>query len=255
MSVKSDRWFTAIVKSAFKDESAISNISLEKHSSDNNIQRMERPLTNIDDESSFHSYDPHSKDRYEPDLSCQGMNGDEISDIFDLSNIQSDTQGAIDISFSQDETMKELLSPNSGGVSFSVSDEKVLESIGSSTTDEDSSLLNIWNEDYDGTPDPAIFKKLMEAKRLPKNLDPYIVAHIRRAKIAEQLDELERMDDDSSNGSCNALCTHFFMPGRIQDDDDISSCNDHDSIVDTVINFDSKVGISALISNWDNCPA
>ncbi len=191
-----------------------------------------------DDEMTYHSFVPSNTDRYDPGHISPKQVQDEsdIPGIVNVSNI-------LNMSLSQDEDMHNLLNPKIGQqVSSDESDslgsrsrdEESSSANTGSTTDGGSLLLNLWNEDYDGNPDPEVVEKLMNAKRLPKNLDPYVMNQIERAKIIQQLEEI---DDSSSDGSCNVVCTRFFLPRRCVDDDDISVCSD-DSIVDTVINFD-----------------
>lgn len=202
-------------------------------------------MANVDDEMTYRSFVPSNTDRYDPGYISPKKVQDEsdIPDIVNVSSIRSDINATFNISLSQDEDMRNLLNPKIGqqvssDESYSLGsrsrDEESSSANTGSTTDGGSLLLNLWNEDYDGNPDPEVVKKLMNAKRLPRNLDPYVVNQIERAKIIRQLEEI---DDSSSDGSCNVVCTHFFLPRRCADDDDISVCSD-DSIVDTVINFD-----------------
>jgi len=82
---------------------------------------------------------------------------------------------------------------------------------------------NIWNEDYDGNPDPSVLNRLTQAKHLPKGLDAVAIHRIKRAKILRQLKKLE--DDLSSTGSCEFMFDNVCMPrmcGKESEDDDDS---------------------------------
>ena len=258
MMSESDGWFTALehLKSAFKDESTVSNaalanVSLLEKGADENMEpkdhRNDLPhanscdLVNVDDEYTYRSYDPTNEDRYDPGYMADEASDDGMPGIFDVSSIHSG--GALNLSMSQDEGMRNLLQnadQSQLSLASSLDDDDL--SVGSSietgySTDGGSLLLNVWNEDYEGNPDQDVLKMLIEAQRLPKTLDPYIVNQVQRAKIVKQIEKLE--DEYSTDGSCNVMCTQFFIPQRCAEADDYSTASD-DSIVDTVINFESK---------------
>ena len=75
-----------------------------------------------------------------------------------------------------------------------------------------------------------------QSKHLPSSIELYVVNQIQRARILQQLHEID--DDLSSVGSCNIMCTQFFVPRRCavgDSDDDLSvESGSDDSIVDTV---------------------
>jgi hypothetical protein len=197
-------------------------------------------LINVDEDYSFRSYVPTTHDKYDPGYYDHSVCEDDMPGIIDVSSIQSENPGVFNISISQDEEMNMLLNRMDKDGNHLLMDDSLGDPdddyTGSdhtgSTSDGGSILLNLWNEDYEGNPDPVTFKNLVEAEHLPKNLDPYIFNQIERAKIIQQLQELD--DDVSSDGSCNFMCNQLFIPRHCQDGDS-SEC---DSIVDTVINLD-----------------
>jgi len=107
------------------------------------------------------------------------------------------------------------------------------------STEASSLLLNVWNEDYDGNPDPEMMKKLIAVKHLPKGIDPFVAYQINREKFLTELRVLE--DDDSSHGSCHVFlrkhCLGKIICGL---DDESDDDDDDDSIVDTVIVVNDK---------------
>ena len=261
---KPEGWFSAIehIKCSGDDSRAIDdsdcmNISSQFHNQpkkganvDMNAKLMHDValggLMNVDEDLSYHSFEANSQDRYDPGIQRYAIGEADMPGIIDVSSIQSENPGVFNITLSQDEDMSNLMhnqdqttillneSLEEGSDIQSGSDTDHTES----TEDGGSILLNMWNEDYEGRPDPEVVKQLTQVERLPRDLDPYIKNQIERAKIIGQLKQLD--DDCSSDASCEFMCTQLFLPKTCEEDDDDDSNISADSIVDTVINFDSN---------------
>lgn len=218
-----DGWYCALqhLKSVYKDESVISNLVTANYS-DDLIDVDAKELVDIDESLSFRSCIPMESDKYE----VGSLNGDididaEMPGIIDVSSVHDeDSQGermlstynnkyTLDISELEEKPAQSINFYNDGYDIHSTED--LSDGAGSgSETDESSIILNVWNEDFEGNPDPVILDKLMKAKHLPRNLDPAVVTRIKRAKIIQQIRELE--EDDSSQGSCAVMFDHICGP-------------------------------------------
>mmetsp|Transcript_8226 Transcript_8226/g.15492 ORF Transcript_8226/g.15492 Transcript_8226/m.15492 type:complete len:1002 (+) Transcript_8226:203-3208(+) len=217
-------WSCALeqLKSAYKDESVISNLATV-HYSDDVIEFEKKELVDIDENLSFRSCIPMEFDKYEV-----GSLNDEIDidaqmpGIIDVSSIHDDnSQGdkmhlsfghnyKLDISELEEKPAQSIKCYTNGYDEIDDA-EDLSDGAGSgSETDESSIILNVWNEDYEGNPDPIILDKLMKTKRLPRNIDPTVVTRIKRAKIIKQIMELEA--EESSQGSCEVMFDNICGP-------------------------------------------
>jgi hypothetical protein len=226
-----DGWYCAFqhLKSAYKDESVISNLAIVNYS-DDVIDADEEELINIDENLSFRSCIPMDSDKYEVGSLSDEMDIDEqMPGIIDVSSIHDDDSHGDRMQFSFGNNYKLDISEleekpaqsikcfqNGYGDIHSIED--LSDGAGSgSETDESSIILNVWNEDYEGNPDPVVLEKLIKAKHLPRNLDPAALTRIKRAKIINQIMELE--DEDSSQGSCAVMFDHICGPKFCADGD------------------------------------
>ena len=271
------------LKTAFKDESTISNIpmpqSIQGHVTDllqtpspppptttplDENQDHLKGLITVDEELSFHScvMSPGVEDeRYIVQRTLQTFLNPSTVDttpqfpgIIDVSSIYEDGLGIQNISFDTDgdglglmnltnlnqsskidlnkddllEDDGDLLMATRTGDSASLGD--ITDDEGTLSTDGSSMIFNIWNEDYEGNPDPTIMKRLVESKKLPRRLDPLVKTAVRRQRVLAELKEIE--DDESSNGSCNVLIGKMCLCGDRRD-------VDNDSLVDTIIQIDT----------------
>ena len=261
-----DHWHDALgeLKNAFKDESTMSNVSVS------NLVMVEEEdmdmegLENIDDQVSFHSTNVMDSDKYKveqqvPDgykdlagqpglLDVSSYCEDEqqpyridasaelnnISNLIklDLSEMKKIENGTFRININDDDSIEsESLSSHSGSGSVS----------GSNSSHSDGSLLfNAWNEDYEGNPDPEVLKRLLQARSLPRGLDPYIKTQIKRAKIIQKLQELE--DDISSKGSCEMMFDVVCGPRFCGGDSDAGTA-DTNSLVLSIKEDDSLASL------------
>lgn len=240
-----DGWHNALqhLKSAYKDESTVSNIATINFNEDApSEEKIE--LQDIDEEFSYHSCIPMTSDKYETgavafdhDIGFGGMNG-----IIDVSSIYGDDDSDVNkLNLHQTDALKldisELNNRPTHDVEFDKAENLIHAteelSVGSgSETDGSSIIFNVWNEDYEGRPDPEVMKKLVEAKKLPRGLDPFVLTQIKRARIIAKLREVD--DDDSSQGSCAVMLDHMCMPrfcgeGELTDEESIGN-----SLVDSL---------------------
>lgn len=226
-----DGWYCAFqhLKSAYKDESVISNLAIVNYS-DDVIDVDEKELVNIDENLSFRSCIPIDSDKYEVGSLSDEMDIDEqMPGIIDVSSIHDDDSHGDRMQFSfrnnykldiseLEEKPAQSIKCFKNGYDDIHSMEDLSDGAGSgSETDESSIILNVWNEDYEGNPDPVVLEKLMKAKHLPRNLDPAALTRIKRAKIINQIMELE--DEDSSQGSCAVMFDHICGPKFCADGD------------------------------------
>ncbi len=193
-------------------------------------------LQNIDENWSYHSSILISSDKYEMgtfdnDFGFGGMNGiidvssiyggDDDSDINKLHITQQDLL-ELDISELKSKPTQDVEFDKAENLIYATED---LSAGSGSETDGSSIILNVWNEDYDGRPDPEVMKKLIEAKKLPRGLDPVVLTQIKRARIINKLRELD--DDDSSQGSCGVMM-HLILPrfcgnGELTDEESLAN--------------------------------
>jgi len=239
-----DGWHNALqhLKIAYKDESTVSNIATANFADDTPpVEKME--LQNIDENWSYHSSILISSDKYEMgtfdnDFGFGGMNGiidvssiyggDDDSDINKLHITQQDLL-ELDISELKSKPTQDVEFDKAENLIYATED---LSAGSGSETDGSSIILNVWNEDYDGRPDPEVMKKLIEAKKLPRGLDPVVLTQIKRARIINKLRELD--DDDSSQGSCGVMINNICMPrfcgnGELTDEESLGN-----SLVDSL---------------------
>jgi len=273
-----DRWNTAMdhLKYAFKDETVVSNAAmtiLSQHENESEIDQDEikevllkyeklqaqaealanakSDLINVDDEISFHSLQPTNEDRYHVQ-GCEAEFTRDIPGVMDVSSVQSDNPGVLNISLSRDDEDMHILFNDQGNRQKLFEDHEFFreddlsDSVGTgSTTDGGSLLFNVFNEDYEGRPDPQVMKTLVEAKHLPRNLDPFVLTQIRRVRIIHQLRNLE--EDDSDDGDCNFMLNRFCLPkacAAAEEDTD-----DENSLVDTIIDCTDNDDNNTLNSN------
>jgi len=250
------------LKTAFKDESTISNIPMitiesspeTEASKENNNQHLQGLIT-VDEELSFHSCVVSPDERYVVQHTLQTFlnrsmdTTPQFPGIIDVSSIHDEGLGIQNISFDSDGDLGlvNLSSLNPSKVNLNkddllAEDDKcdlmgdnsigdLSTDAGTLSTDGSSMIFNIWNEDYEGNPDASIMKRLVESKKLPRHLDPLVKTAVRRQRVLAELQELE--DDESSTGSCNVLIGKMCMPTCGERD------LDNDSLVDTIIQIDT----------------
>ena len=205
-------------------------------------------LQNIDENWSHHSSIIKSSDKYEEmggfnnDAGFGGMNGMiiDISSIYgdgdhgsDMNKPHITQQGLLELDklyITQQDLLEldisELLknSKPTLGVEFDKA-ENLIYATEDLSADGSYIILNVLNEDFEGRPDPEVMKKLSEAKKLPRGLDPVVVTQIKRTRIINKLRELD--DDDSSQGSCGVMM-HLILPrfcgnGELTDEESLAN--------------------------------
>ena len=234
-------WHSALhhLKRAYKDESVVSNIATANFGDEldetmNSETKMD--LVNFDESMSYRSGIPMDSDKYEiGNIQCEvGSIQDNLQfdttmpGIIDVSSIHEDESEFNKITGSQEDGFKLDLSLLVEKPTHDIhvdlagdmihDNEDLSEGAGSGSESDKSSLIfNVWNEDYDGNPDPEVMHKLINAKHLPRNIDPYVLGKIRRAKIINQIRKIE--DDDSSEGSCGIMFDRMCLPKFYGNDD------------------------------------
>jgi hypothetical protein len=230
-------------KITYKDNSPVSSIATANFPHE---EKME--LQNIDENWSHHSSIIKSSDKYEEmggfnnDAGFGGMNGMiiDISSIYgdgdhgsDMNKPHITQQGLLELDklyITQQDLLEldisELLknSKPTLGVEFDKA-ENLIYATEDLSADGSYIILNVLNEDFEGRPDPEVMKKLSEAKKLPRGLDPVVVTQIKRTRIINKLRELD--DDDSSQGSCGVMM-HLILPrfcgnGELTDEESLAN--------------------------------
>lgn len=216
-----DGWHSAIqhLKSAYKDESIVSNIATANYDEDVLDEEVTMELMNVDENMSFRSFIPMLYDKYEVSHTQLYLQFDTtLPGVIDVASIQEDESEMNP----QDGSkllleLSELVEKPTDELHVDLADDMVhateaLSKCGGSDseTEGESVIMNVWNEDYEGNPDPKIFDKLLKAKHLPRNIDPYVLGKIKRAQIIKQIKDLE--EDDSSQGSCAMMLNRMCMP-------------------------------------------
>ena len=216
-----DGWHSAIqhLKRAYKDESVVSNIATANYDEDILDEGVTMDLVNVDENMSFRSCIPMLSDKYEVSNTRLDLQFDTtMPGIIDVSSIQEDESEMN----RQDGSkllleLSELVEKPTDELHVDLADDMIhatedLSECGGSDseTEGESVIMNVWNEDYEGNPDPKVLDKLLKAKHLPRNIDPYVLGKIKRAQIIKQIKDLE--EDDSSQGSCALMLNRMCMP-------------------------------------------
>ena len=224
MSELDNNWRNAIqsLKFAYKDESTVSSNNADANFASDEPSEGTMELTNIDENRSYHSCIPMASDKY--DVGKYGSNDfgldSTMAGIIDVSSIYDDDDSDRNkLQLTQQDFFKidtsELERKPTQDIQFDHADDLIhatedLSVASGSETDGSSIIFNVWNEDYDGRPDPAVMERLTKAKKLPHGLDPFVVTQIKRAKIINKIKEID--DDDSSQGSCALMLDNVCMP-------------------------------------------
>ena len=218
-------WHSAVqhLKRAYKDESVVSNIATANYDEDILDEGANMDLVNADENMSFRSCIPMLSDKYEVGNTHLDLQFDTtMPGIIDVSSIQGDESEMNKcISLQQDRSkldLSDLVEKPTDELHVDLADDMIhatedLSECGGSDSETeggDSIIMNVWNEDYEGNPDPKVLDKLLKAKHLPRNIDPYVLGKIKRAQIIKQIKDLE--DDDSSQGSCAMILNRMCMP-------------------------------------------
>ena len=219
-----DNWRNSIqsLKFAYKDESTVSSNNADANFASDEPSEGTMELTNIDENRSYHSCIPMASDKYDVGKYSNNDFGldSTMAGIIDVSSIYDDDDSDRNkLQLTQQDFFKidtsELERKPTQDIQFDNADDLIhatedLSVASGSETDGSSIIFNVWNEDYDGKPDPAVMERLTKAKKLPRGLDPFVVTQIKRAKIINKIKEID--DDDSSQGSCALMLDNVCMP-------------------------------------------
>ncbi|GFH60288.1 predicted protein [Chaetoceros tenuissimus] len=208
------------------DETVLSNMSVMEVEQEE-LMKEDQELVNIDDALSHRSCILMEGDKYE----AMPVQSPEPAPLENEYGFDTTMRGIIDVTDDQLDT-SDLHKKPTDELNFDQTEDLIHEtediSLQSDSGTEGSSIiLNVWNEDYEGNPDPEVFDRLLRAKHLPKNIDPQVLLRIKRARIINRIREIE--DDESSQGSCNVMWNRMCMPGGFEHDD----CTDEGESVHT----------------------
>lgn len=208
------------------DETVLSNMSVMEVEHEE-LMKEDQELVNIDDTLSHRSCILMEGDKYE----AVPVQTPEPAPLENEYGFDTTMRGIIDVTDDQVDTSDLHMKPTDE-LKFDQTEDLIHEtediSLQSDSGTEGSSIiLNVWNEDYEGNPDPEVFDRLLRAKHLPKNIDPQVLLRIKRARIINRIREIE--DDESSQGSCGVMWNRMCMPGGFENDD----CTDEGESVHT----------------------
>ena len=198
------------------DETVLSNMSVMEVEHEE-LMKEDQELVNIDDTLSHRSCILMEGDKYE----AVPVQTPEPAPLENEYGFDTTMRGIIDVTDDQVDTSDLHMKPTDE-LKFDQTEDLIHEtediSLQSDSGTEGSSIiLNVWNEDYEGNPDPEVFDRLLRAKHLPKNIDPQVLLRIKRARIINRIREIE--DDESSQGSCGVMWNRMCMPGGFEHDD------------------------------------
>lgn len=198
------------------DETVLSNMSVMEVEHEV-LMKEDQELVNIDDTLSHRSCILMEGDKYE----AVPVQTPEPAPLENEYGFDTTMRGIIDVTEDQVDTSDLHMKPTDE-LKFDQTEDLIHEtediSLQSDSGTEGSSIiLNVWNEDYEGNPDPEVFDRLLRAKHLPKNIDPQVLFRIKRARIINRIREIE--DDESSQGSCGVMWNRMCMPGGFEHDD------------------------------------